>query len=93
MSAQKADASELNYDMNYNMFLLKTSMQNLKSAQGEYTTTRYRKTLSLYSASTLYEVYRTKITLLSLTYKIVFVRGGCLLFFNIFVFFYLLYEA
>jgi len=27
-------ANELNYDMNYNLFLLKTSMQNLKTAQG-----------------------------------------------------------
>lgn len=34
---QSSDAADLNYDMNYNLFLLKTSMQNLKSAQGKCT--------------------------------------------------------
>jgi len=36
MAAKKNDSTELNYDMNYNLFLLKTSMQNLKTAQGKY---------------------------------------------------------
>lgn len=34
MSKKGGDSTELNYDMNYNLFLLKTSMQNLKTAQG-----------------------------------------------------------
>jgi len=34
--AKKGDSTELNYDMNFNLFLLKTSMQNLKSAKGKY---------------------------------------------------------
>lgn len=37
MAAKKdGDSAELNYDMNYNLFLLKTSLQNLKTAQGMY---------------------------------------------------------
>lgn len=35
MTKKLGDSAELNYDMNYNLFLLKTSMQNLKTAQGK----------------------------------------------------------
>lgn len=36
MAKKIGDSTELNYDMNYNLFLLKTSMANLKTAQGNY---------------------------------------------------------
>ncbi|XP_050527511.1 uncharacterized protein LOC126897731 isoform X2 [Daktulosphaira vitifoliae] len=36
MTTKKNDTTDLNYDMNYNLFLLKTSMQNLKSPQDKY---------------------------------------------------------
>jgi len=43
MTAKKVggDSAELNYDMNYNLFLLKTSMQNLKTAQGNIIIYKY----------------------------------------------------
>lgn len=34
--SKKIDSSELNYDMNYNLFLLKTAMPNLKTTKGKY---------------------------------------------------------
>lgn len=34
--SKKIDSAELNYDMNYNLFLLKTAMPNLKTAKGKY---------------------------------------------------------
>jgi len=36
MTEKKSEFGEPNYDMNYNLFLLKTSLENLKSAQGNY---------------------------------------------------------
>ncbi|VVC32256.1 Domain of unknown function DUF4485 [Cinara cedri] len=41
MASKKGDSTELNYDMNYNLFLLKTSMQNLKSAQDKHSVNRW----------------------------------------------------
>ncbi|XP_050438139.1 uncharacterized protein LOC126844207 [Adelges cooleyi] len=41
MSGKKSDTTDLNYDMNYNLFLLKTSMQNLKSAQDRHSVSRW----------------------------------------------------
>jgi len=46
MAKKVGDSAELNYDMNYNLFLLKTSMQNLKTAQGNYN--MYRSIRSTY---------------------------------------------
>jgi len=42
MAKKGGDSAELNYDMNYNLFLLKTSMQNLKTAQGNYNTYNFK---------------------------------------------------
>ncbi|XP_026814426.1 uncharacterized protein LOC113554674 [Rhopalosiphum maidis] len=41
MAKKVGDSAELNYDMNYNLFLLKTSMQNLKTAQDKHNVNRW----------------------------------------------------
>ncbi|XP_025422826.1 uncharacterized protein LOC112692380 [Sipha flava] len=42
MTAKKGgDSADLNYDMNYNLFLLKTSLQNLKTAQDKHNVNRW----------------------------------------------------
>lgn len=43
--SKKVDSSELNYDMNYNLFLLKTAMPNIKTAQGKYNSIYSRDTI------------------------------------------------
>lgn len=54
MAKKVGDSAELNYDMNYNLFLLKTSMQNLKTAQGNNNT--YLKQMN--STPPLFQFYK-----------------------------------